>query len=154
MDTLYPGCVSLRGPRAESLLAWAAAAVGVIGVVSALTPEFRDRFDLVRGVLPPNEIAAARVGALAFGLALIWLSRSLAHRRRRAWQLAVAVVIASAAAHLAKGLDFEEAGISLLLLVALVRYRSRFDVPGDPASTRPLVALAAAGAAAAPVALG
>src|SRR5258708_14165014 len=124
MDTLYPGCVSLRGPRAESLLAWAAAAVGVIGVVSALTPEFRDRFDLVRGVLPPGGIAAARVGALAFGFALIWLSRSLAHRRRRAWQLAIAIFVASAAAHLARVLDVEESVISFAFLVALVRVRS------------------------------
>src|SRR5207248_1062857 len=152
-------------------------------VASALTPEFRDRFDLVRGVLPPGGIAAARVSALAFGLALIWLSRSLAHRRRRAWQLAVAVVVASAVAHLAKGLDFEEALISLAhrrrrawqlavavvvasavahlakgldfeealislaLLLALVRYRSRFDAPGDRASNRPLLALVAAIAA-------
>ncbi|HEX3055845.1 MAG TPA: phosphatidylglycerol lysyltransferase domain-containing protein, partial [Gaiellaceae bacterium] len=144
----------LRSPRPESVLAWAAAFVGALGVASALTPEMANRLQLVRGVLPPGFPTAARVGALAFGLLLIWLSRSLAARRRRAWQLAVAVVIASAIAHLAKGLDFEEATISLLLLAALVRYRARFDVPGDPASTRPLLAVAAAAAAAAAVALG
>src|SRR5207249_2695072 len=94
----YPGGVRSRRPRPESLLAWAAAAVGGIGIVSALTPEMRDRFQIVDGVLPPGGIAAARVGALAFGLALVWLSRSLAGRRRRAWQLAVVVVIASAVA--------------------------------------------------------
>src|SRR5947209_9177508 len=130
----------IRRPRPESLLAWAAAAVGAIGVASALTPAFRDRFEIVNGVLPPGSIAAARVGAVSFGLALIWLSRSLARRRRRAWQLAVAVVFASAVAHLAKGLDFEEATASALLLAALVYYRRRFDVPGDPRSVRPLVA--------------
>jgi lysyl-tRNA synthetase class 2 len=135
------------------LLAWAAAFVGALGIASALTPEMANRVDLVRGVLPPGFPAAARVGALAFGILLIVLSRSLAARRLRAWQLAVALVIASAAAHLAKGLDVEEAAISLVLLAALVRYRRRFDVPGDPASTRPLVALAAAAAAAAAVGL-
>ncbi|MHB8469938.1 MAG: bifunctional lysylphosphatidylglycerol flippase/synthetase MprF [Gaiellaceae bacterium] len=132
----------LRSPRPESLLAWAAAAVGVIGFASALTPGMADRIDLVRGVLPPGVPAAARVGALAFGLALVWLSRSLARRRRRAWQLAVSVVVASAVAHLAKGLDIEEAAISLALLAALVRYRRRFDVPGDPGTLRPALALA------------
>ena len=81
---------------------------------------------------------------VAFGVGLIWLSRSLARRRLRAWQLAVAVVVASAAAHLAKGLDFEEAAISLLLLAALLKWRGRFDVPGDPASVRPLLGLGAA----------
>src|SRR5207237_9989271 len=132
----YPGGVRSRRPRPESLLAWAAAAVGGIGIVSALTPEMRDRFQIVDGVLPPGGIAAARVGALAFGIALVWLSRSLARRRRRAWQLAVAVVLASAVAHMAKGLDFEESTASLLLLAALWRYRSRFQAPGDPGSNR------------------
>ena len=131
------------------MLAWAAAFVGLIGVASALTPELADRSDLVRGVLPPGVPSAARVFALAFGIALVWLSRSLARRRRRAWQLAVALVVASAVAHLAKGLDVEEATISLLLLVALVRYRGRFDVPGDARAVRPvvLIALAALGTA-------
>ncbi len=122
--------------------------MGAIGIVSALTPEFANRYDVVRGVLPPGVPEAARVFALAFGIVLIWLSRSLARRRRRAWQLGVTIVLASAAAHLAKGLDVEEATVSLLLLVALVRYRRRFDVPGDPASVRPLVAIALAALAA------
>lgn len=126
----------------------------MIGIVSALTPEMADRFRLVRGVLPPGFPEVARIGAVAFGIVLVWLARSLARRRRRAWQLAVVVVLASAIAHLAKGLDVEEASISLLLLVALIRYRARFDVPGDPASTRPLVVIAAAVATVVAVVLG
>jgi len=121
------------------MLAWGAAAVGAVGIVSALTPEFANRSDFVRGVLPPGVPGAARIAALSFGLALIWLSRSLARRRRRAWHLAVVLVLAISVAHLAKGLDFEEATLGLLLVLALIRYRRRFDVPGDPASVRPLL---------------
>jgi len=122
--------------------------------VSALTPEFADRFDLVRGILPPGVPEAARVLALSLGLALIWLSRSLARRKQRAWQLAVALVAVSAVAHLAKGLDVEEASVHLVLLVALWRYRREFVAPGDPAAIRPLVrALAALGAVGALAAL-
>jgi lysyl-tRNA synthetase, class II len=146
--------VILRPPSAERVLAWSAALVGVIGLASALTPEMAHRLDVVQGVLPPGWPEAARVLTVAFGIGLIWLSRSLARRRRRAWQLAVVVVVASAVMHLAKGLDFEEATISLLLLVALVRWRSRFDVPGDPASVRPLLGLGAALAGIAAVAGG
>jgi lysyl-tRNA synthetase class 2 len=138
----------------ERLLAWGAAVVGTIGIVSALTPEMADRLDVVRAVLPPGWPEAARVLTVAFGIGLIWLSRSLAKRRRRAWQLAVAAVLASAVAHLAKGLDFEEAAISLLLLVFLVRWRRRFDVPGDPATVRPLLGLSTALAGIAAVAGG
>src|SRR5919204_584081 len=131
-----------RRPAPESLLAWAAAAVGVLGVASALTPELASRIDLVEGLLPPGVPAAAREAALAFGLGLVWLSRSLARRRRRAWQLAVVLVAGISIAHLAKGLDVEEAVTGAFLLAALLRWRQRFDVPGDRESVRPLLATA------------
>jgi lysyl-tRNA synthetase, class II len=130
----------MRRFRGEHVLAVAAAVVGVVGIVSALTPEFADRYDFVRGVLPPGVPGAARVLALAFGLGLVWLSRLLARRRRRAWQLAVALVTGISIAHLMKGLDVEEATLGFVLLAALLRYRRRFDVPGDPRSVRPLLA--------------
>jgi lysyl-tRNA synthetase, class II len=126
--------------RGELALSWVAAVVGLVAIVSAVTPEMAGRYDFVQAVLPPGTPHAARIAALAFGLALIWLSRSLALRRRRAWELAVVAVIAVSLAHLAKGLDFEEALLGLILLVALIRYRSRFDVPGDPLQIRPAVA--------------
>jgi lysyl-tRNA synthetase, class II len=145
----YAGHVRLRDLRGESALAWLAAAIGCLGIASALTPELSSRVDLVRGVLPPGVPAAARVATLAFGLGLVWLSRSLAARRRRAWQLAVALVVAIALAHLAKGLDVEEASASLLLLAALLRFQNRFDVPSEPMPLRPALATAfALGAAA------
>jgi len=135
--------------RAEPVLAWAGAGVGVVAIVSALTPALANRYDVVRGVLPGGIPSAARVVTLAFGLGLVWLSRSLAQRRRRAWQLAVVVVVGLSVSHLIKGLDFEEALVTLALLVALARYRRRFDVPGDPLALGPfaatLAALAAAG---------
>ncbi len=129
--------MTVRRP-ATFFLALGAAAAGVIGIVSAMTPEFADRYRLVRGVLPPGVPSAARVVALAFGLMLIWLSRGLARRKQRAWLLALVVVSVSAAAHLAKGLDIEEAVISLTLLLALFRYRSQFVAIGNPAVLRPL----------------
>ena len=95
---------------------------------------------LIGGVLPPGVPDAARTIALALGLGMIFFSRGLARRKRRAWYLAVAIVIASALAHLAKGLDFEEATVHLLLLVALlpgappVRRAGR---SGDGAAARP-----------------
>jgi lysyl-tRNA synthetase, class II len=120
------------------VLGFFGAAVGLVSVLSALTPSLASRSELVQGLLPPGVPSAARWLALAFGLALVWLAGSIARGKRRAWQLAVALVAGVAVAHLVKGLDAEEAGASLLLLVALIRYRRHFDVAGDP-NTRPLV---------------
>ena len=93
----------------------------------------------MQGILPPVCPEAARVLSLALGFSLVWLWRGLRRRKRRAWQLAVAVVLASAAAHLAKGLDFEEASVSIVVLVALWHWRREFTAPGDPESIRPLL---------------
>jgi lysyl-tRNA synthetase, class II len=131
--------LAVRRIESPTLVACAAAFVGLIGIVSASTPEMADRVDFVEGVLPQGLPAAARVLTLAFGLALLWLSRGLARRKRRAWQLAVAVVAASAVTHLAKGLDVEEALGTLAVLAVLWRARREFVAPGDPESVRPLV---------------
>ena len=122
----------MQGLRPPTLLGIFAAAVGLISILSALTPSLANRSELVQGVLPPGVPSAARWLALAVGLALVWLAGSLARGKRRAWQVAVVLVAGAAIAHLAKGLDAEEAGASLLLLAALIRYRRNFDVAGDP----------------------
>src|SRR5919199_953388 len=130
--------VPLVRPSVPALIGLAAACAGVVNVISASTPSIASRSDVVEGVLPPGVPEAARVVAFALGLTLVWLWRSLVRRKRRAWGLAVGLVVASAAAHLAKGLDVEEASAHLLLLAALVRYRREFSAPGDPATLRPL----------------
>jgi lysyl-tRNA synthetase class 2 len=141
----------VRRPATPVALAWAATLAGLVSIVSALTPEQAGRVDLVRGILPPGVPDAARTVALALGLAMVFFARGLARRKRRAWWLAVAVVVASALAHLAKGLDVEEATVHLALLVALVRARRYFVAPGDPATVLPLLQVGAALAVAVPV---
>jgi lysylphosphatidylglycerol synthetase-like protein (DUF2156 family) len=134
----------VRRPATPTFLAWFAAAAGLLSIVSALTPEMSDRVQLVDGVLPPGVPEAARTLALALGLGAIWLSRGLARRKRRAWTLAIVLVALSALAHLAKGLDVEEAAVHLLLLALLWRARRQFVAPGDPTIVRPLVQVGAA----------
>jgi lysyl-tRNA synthetase class 2 len=136
--------VKVRRPATPTFLAVLSVAAGVISIVSALTPEFADRVDLVRGVLPPGVPDAARTISLALGIGLIWLSLGLARRKHRAWQLAVGAVIASAVMHLVKGLDVEEATTHLVVLVALWRTRKQFVAPGDPATIMPVVQVAVA----------
>jgi lysylphosphatidylglycerol synthetase-like protein (DUF2156 family) len=104
-----------------------------------MTPEVASRSDFVQGMLPTGVPEAARVLTLSFGFALVWLWRGLRRRKRRAWQLSVAIVLGTAAAHLAKGLDFEESMISLVVLAALWRWRKEFTAPGDPEAIRPLL---------------
>jgi lysyl-tRNA synthetase, class II len=134
----------------EKVLAVATAAVGAVSVASALTPGLAARSEVVSGALPEGAMQLAGAATIAFGVALVWLSLALGRRKRRAWQLAVLVMLGTAVSHLVKGLDVEAAAASLAVLAALLSYRRRFEFDGDPESVRPLlftvVALAAGGA--------
>jgi lysyl-tRNA synthetase class 2 len=127
----------------ETALAFFAVMVGLVGIASALTPELARRSEIVDAILPPGLPTAGRLIAIGFALTLLWLARGLAARKKRAWKLAVVLLPGMALAHLVKGLDFEEAVLSLALFAALVRSRRRFDAPGDPMTLLPLGATTA-----------
>jgi lysylphosphatidylglycerol synthetase-like protein (DUF2156 family) len=123
----------------EKVLAVATALVGAISIVSALTPALASRSELIRGALPEGAMQFAGAVTIVFGVALLWLSFALARRKRRAWQLAVILMLGTAVSHLVKGLDFEETTASLVVLGALLAYRRSFTVEGRPDSVRPLL---------------
>ena len=72
----------------RSCAAFAAALVGLVGVVSTFDPGGRLAQPPDRRAAPPGWPTAARTLTLALGLALLWIARGLARRKRRAWQLA------------------------------------------------------------------
>jgi lysyl-tRNA synthetase class 2 len=135
--------------QAPALIALGALVVGIVDIVAAVRPTLTDRYDLFQAMLPPGAATLTRSIVFAAGVALLLLSGGLARRKHRAWMLAIALVVFSAAAHLARGgFDVEQAAGSLALLAGLVGLRSRFDVAGDPTSLRPLLGgLVATGAA-------
>jgi lysyl-tRNA synthetase, class II len=129
-------------PRAPVLLAALVAAAGILDIASAATPELTERLRMVEAVAPDAVPGLASAVIVPTGLALILLARGLRRRRRRAWQLTVALVVAAAVLHILKGLDYEEASFSIALALALVARRHDFDRAGDP-ETRAQLALRA-----------
>jgi lysyl-tRNA synthetase, class II len=129
--------------RAPLVLAVFVAAAGILDIASATTPELAGRLRMIEAVTPNLVPGLASALIVPTGLALILLARGLRRRRRRAWQLTVALVLAAAVLHLLKGLDYEEATISIGLALALVARRHDFDGAGDPATRGEIVARAA-----------
>ena len=138
METSTPNAHAGRGlhgaqaARAPRLLAMIAAAAGLIGIISAATPEWPGRLSLVREYLSTSTPDVADGLVVASSIGLLLLARGLARRRHRAWQVAVLVLGLSAVLHLVKGLDIEEAIFDVVVLVLLVRHRRSFDAVGDP----------------------
>src|SRR3974390_1474488 len=94
--------------RLPVLAAAAAALVGLVNIASALTPNLRWRGHLLLEFEPVEAIRPFHALAFPAGIALLVVSPYLAKRRRRAWQIAVALMIALGLFDLLKGLDFEE----------------------------------------------
>jgi lysyl-tRNA synthetase class 2 len=148
---------STRLSRATpALAAVAAALVGLVNVASALTPNIRWRGHLLLQFEPVAAIRLFHAAALPAGAALLLVAPYLLKRRRRAWQVAVVLMIALGALDLLKGLDFEETAITWLTAAVLVRERAGFTVAHNRITLRSAIwrvpLLSAAGLALAGVA--
>jgi lysyl-tRNA synthetase, class II len=114
----------------------AAALVGLINIASALTPSIRWRGHLLLEFEPVEAVHIFHALALPAGAALLLVAPYLARRRRRAWLLAVLLMVLLGAFDLLKGLDFEETAITWGVAAALILGRSAFSVRHDPITLR------------------
>lgn len=130
------------GRRAVALLT---ALMGVINVLSAVTPGLPDRVRWLVRLSPLEVLHGGRFAAAVAGFALLLLADGLWRRKRVAWLLAEIVLVISTASHLIKGLDYEESLLALALAAWLAFLRPHFHARSDPPSLRQgLAALAAA----------
>ena len=120
-----------RTPGIIAALTWL---VGIVTIVSALLPAEHNRIRYLTRIvgLPVVASATATAIAMSLGILLIFLARGLRRRKQRAWQAVVVITAAVALSHILKGLDVEEATISLVLLVVLIVTRREFYAIGDP----------------------
>ncbi len=126
-------------PRSPLVLAWFVAAAGLLGVLDAVTPDHRAA---LIGALAPEQVHGISEALVApLGLALLVAARGLARRKRRAWQLAVVILLFLVALHLQHRFGYGAIATGLVA-VALLARRSDFDAPGDP-DAQPRLALRA-----------
>lgn len=115
--------------------------MGIVNGLTVLLPSLPGRLALLITIL--NEIAPftpsdwsfihlGRTTALILGFYLLLLALGLARGKRRAWLLTLIILPLTALAHLAKGLDVEEAAVAMMLWFALLANRSAFYVESDP----------------------
>ena len=108
----------------------------LINVWSAVTPSLPGRLEMLRGAFSFEVRAFSRLVAALSGFALLLLARGLAKRKRAAWWVTLAVLSLSIAAHLVKGLDYEEATLAALVVGLLLATRKRFVARADLPSVR------------------
>jgi phosphatidylglycerol lysyltransferase len=117
-------------------LAVLTALMGLVNLVSATFPAMSDRLALLRQVLPLEVRHGSHLTAALAGFALLLLANTLWRRKRAAWLMTTIILFVSAVSHLLKGLDYEEAGLALLLANILVAGRHYFHADSDRPSVR------------------
>jgi len=119
------------GPWGVRIAAVLVALMGVINVLSAVTPSLAGRVRLLQQISPLEVRHGGHLTAALAGFALLALARGLARRKHVAWLLTLAVLAISIASHLIKGLDYEEASVAGALMLMLWLMRSHFHARSD-----------------------
>lgn len=119
------------GPWGVRIAAILIALMGVINVLSAVTPSLAGRVRLLQQVSPLEVRHGGHLTAALAGFALLALARGLARRKHVAWLLALAVLAVSIGSHLIKGLDYEEASVAGALMLMLWLMRAQFHARSD-----------------------
>ncbi len=123
--------------RVPRILAWVVALIGLLSFFPTL-PVVRESLG-IEPLLGASGRAASHVAAVLAGVALLFIARQLARRKRVAWLFAVVLLTIGCVAHLLKGPDPLIVLIDFATLSALIWWRQEFTAPNDPRSLLTLV---------------
>ncbi len=105
--------------------------VGVVNLVSSVTPSLYGRNHWLKSLFPFEIRATSHVFAALTGFVLLTLATNLLRRKRVAWLLTVSLLVISVITNLLKGLDYEESLLSAVLLIQLLLTRHLFTASSD-----------------------
>jgi phosphatidylglycerol lysyltransferase len=104
---------------------------GVINLVSVLHRASWSRHTLLQDIFPLEFVQLSRFLALLMGFALIVSSLNVYKRKKRAFWAVLLLSAFSIVFHVTKGLDYQEAAFSLLLVAVLLAIRKSFTVKSE-----------------------
>jgi phosphatidylglycerol lysyltransferase len=106
--------------------------LGVINILSAITPPIASRIRLLKEYLPTHIIHASNLLVLMMGLLLLVTATFLVRGLRNAWIIALVVALLSLITHLTKALDWEESVVSFLVIVILLITYKQYRLKSNP----------------------
>ncbi len=118
------------------VVALLAGGMGAVNLFSAIIPALHNRLMLLREVFPLEVLHGSRLATVLSGFALFLLAGSLWRRKRSAWLLTILILCISIVSNLVKGLDYEEASLSAILILLLLLLHSNFHADSDSPSAR------------------
>jgi len=100
--------------------------LGMINILSVITPALADRLSIVKRYLPSDLIHISKMFTLLSGVLLLLTSANLFKGSKRAWYFALTLTVSSVLFNLTKALDYEEALFALFTLGLLIYSRKEY----------------------------
>lgn len=107
-------------------------ALGIINIISVLTPVINNRLKYLKNYFPLEAIHTSSYLVFASGLFLLVTASFMIKGLRTAWWLALLLSIVSLIGHLTKAIDYEEAIIALIVSVVLIMTRKEYYIKINP----------------------
>ena len=107
-------------------------ALGIINIVSVLTPAIHERVRWLRHFIPIETMVASNYFVLVLGLILLVTASFMLKGLRSAWWTAVVLTVISIFGNLTKAVDYEEALSALFVLGVLIYTRKDYYIKNNP----------------------
>ncbi len=105
---------------------------GLINILSAITPAIPWRIEVLDKLIPRLAVPVSAFTVFFIGVLLIILAYYLLRGVRRAWRITLFLLVLSAIGHMVKGIDYEEATISVIAIVSLLLTGRLYNVRSIP----------------------
>ncbi len=106
--------------------------LGIINIISVLTPAIASRLTLLQDLLPVDAINVSNYFVFTAGLFLLVTAAFMLKGLRTVWWFALFLTLGSLIGHITKAIDYEEAIVSLLVIFILLATRKEYNIRGNP----------------------
>ncbi|MGE5381817.1 MAG: phosphatidylglycerol lysyltransferase domain-containing protein [Omnitrophica WOR_2 bacterium] len=106
--------------------------LGIVNIISVLTPAISGRLHLLRDYIPAEAIHASNYFVLFSGLLLLVNSAFMIKGLKSAWWFALLLSVGSLVGHLTKAIDYEEATLAFAVVLSLFYTRKEYIVKSNP----------------------
>ncbi|MGB9792724.1 MAG: phosphatidylglycerol lysyltransferase domain-containing protein [Thermacetogeniaceae bacterium] len=137
--------VRKRSGHVQIIVACLVSLMGLANILSAWLVHHHPHFHRLVHSLPGAVLQGGWLGNVIAGSVQLFLSWSLARRKRQAWLITVIVLFVATVSALLRGPHYLQAFINFSILVLLLALRSEFTAASDPPSVRHGLAILAGG---------
>jgi phosphatidylglycerol lysyltransferase len=106
--------------------------LGIINIISVLTPAVASRLDRLQDFLPIDAINASNYFVFAAGLFMLITAAFMLKGLRVAWWIAFMLSTVSFIGHFTKAIDYEEAIVALIVIIVLLTTHKEYYIRTNP----------------------